>query len=105
MDRTYIQNVAATIVQAFAPRRIILFGSHARNEAGPDSDLDLYVEMETDLRPPARAAAVSALFGLRKWSLDVLVYTPDEARRLEQQPASFVSRIRAEGEVLYERGE
>jgi predicted nucleotidyltransferase len=104
MDRAQIHTVAAAIVQAFAPRRIILFGSHARNEAKPDSDLDLFVEMETELRPPERAAAVSAIFGLRKWSMDVLVYTPDEARRLEQSPTSFVSRIRDEGEVLYERG-
>ncbi len=31
-----------------------MFGSHARGEVGEDSDLDLFVEMETDLRPPAR---------------------------------------------------
>ncbi len=104
MDRAHIQTIAETITRALHPRRLILFGSHARGEARPDSDLDLYVEMETSLRPPDRAAAVSALFGLRKWSLDVLVYTPEEARRLERIPGSLVSRIEAEGEVLYERG-
>ncbi|KHK00540.1 nucleotidyltransferase domain-containing protein [Desulfovibrio sp. TomC] len=103
MDRTHIQTVADTIAKAFAPNRIILFGSHARGEAGPESDLDLYVEMETDLRPPARTAAIAALFGLRTWSLDVLVHTPAEARRLSQQPTSFLSRIQAEGVVLHER--
>lgn len=103
MDRTHIQTVADTIAKAFAPNRIILFGSHARGEAGPESDLDLYVEMETDLRPPARTAAIAALFGLRTWSLDVLVHTPAEARRLSQLPTSFLSRIQAEGVVLHER--
>ena len=103
MERAPIRGVADAIVRAFAPRRIILFGSHARGEAKPDSDIDLYVEMETDLRPPARAAAVAALFGLRTWSMDVLVHTPEEAKRLSRQPASFLSRIQAEGVVLHER--
>lgn len=103
MERVQIQAVADAIIRAFAPRRIILFGSHARGEAKPDSDLDLYVEMETDLRPPARAAAVAALFGLRTWSMDVLVHTPEEAARLSRQPASFLARIQAEGVVLHER--
>lgn len=103
MERAQIQAVADAIIRAFAPRRIILFGSHARGEAKPDSDLDLYVEMETELRPPARAAAVAALFGLRTWSMDVLVHTPEEARRLSRQPASLLARIQAEGVVLHER--
>lgn len=103
MDQDHIQTVTNAIVKAFEPRRITLFGSHARGDARPDSDLDLYVEMETDLRPPDRAAAIAALFGLRTWSLDVLVHTPQEASRLEKQPASLVSRIRSEGVVLHER--
>ena len=33
------------IVEAVHPRRIILFGSAARNEMRPDSDLDVLVVM------------------------------------------------------------
>lgn len=33
------------IVREFDPERIILFGSHARGDAGPDSDVDLLVVM------------------------------------------------------------
>lgn len=29
------------IVERFDPEKIILFGSHARGDAGPDSDVDL----------------------------------------------------------------
>lgn len=103
MDRQSIESITRRLVSHFNPRRVILFGSHARGAAGKDSDLDLYLEMETDLRPPERAVAVSALFGLRTWPLDVLVYTPEEAARLRNAPGSFLARIESEGEVLYEQ--
>ncbi len=41
IDDTLIQKIKEVIVQRFHPERIVLFGSHARGEAGPDSDLDL----------------------------------------------------------------
>src|SRR6266446_4692796 len=93
VETSLINKVTSTIVDHFNPRRIILFGSHARGEAGPDSDLDLFIEMETDQPPPERAIAVSALFGLRKWPLDVVVYTPDEVRRLRDVKGTLLSTI------------
>ena len=34
------------IVKRFQPKQVILFGSHARGDAGPDSDVDLLVVMD-----------------------------------------------------------
>jgi hypothetical protein len=39
----YIHRMVKRIVKKFHPQQIILFGSHARGEAGPDSDVDLLV--------------------------------------------------------------
>jgi predicted nucleotidyltransferase len=103
IDAALIQTVVRTIVERFDPHRIVLFGSRARGEAQPESDLDLLVEMETELPPLERAVAVSALFGLRPWPLDVLVFTPAEAERLRNVRGSFLAMIDAEGQVLYER--
>jgi len=36
------------VVAYFRPRRVILFGSRARGEAGPDSDVDLLVVVDDD---------------------------------------------------------
>jgi predicted nucleotidyltransferase len=102
-DTKLLQQITRTIVERFHPRRIILFGSHARGEAKADSDLDLFVEMETQARPPERAIEVSSAFGLRPWSLDVVVYTPEEVRRLRGINGTLLSLIEAEGKVLYER--
>jgi len=41
----YIHRMVNRIVKKFHPQQIILFGSHARGEAGPDSDVDLLVVM------------------------------------------------------------
>ncbi|MBI3948868.1 MAG: nucleotidyltransferase domain-containing protein [Acidobacteria bacterium] len=103
IDAGLIECITRTIIERFHPKRIILFGSHARGEATVDSDLDLFIEMETQERPPERAIAVSSIFGLRRWPLDVVVYTPQEVERLRNVNGSLLSAIEAEGKVLYER--
>ena len=102
-DQKLLKAITDTIVDRFHPRRIVLFGSHARGEAGVESDLDLFVEMETSVRPPERAAEVSSVFGLRPWSLDLVVYTPQEVQRLRGISGTLLSVIEAEGKLLYER--
>ncbi len=103
MDTSHLKEITRAIVERFNPRRVVVFGSHARGEAGPDSDLDLFIEMETDQRPPERAIAVSSIFGLRTWPLDVVVYTPEEVRRLRNVKGTLLSTIEAEGKVLHAR--
>ena len=49
-----IPEMVRRIVERFHPEKIILFGSHARGDAGPDSDVDLMVvfsEVEDRLLP------------------------------------------------------
>ena len=98
-----LEQVTRTIVERFHPKRIVLFGSHARGDEGSDSDLDLFIEMQTSRRPPERAIEVSAAFGLRSWALDVVVYTPEEVQRLRGVSGTLLSVIEKEGKVLYEQ--
>jgi predicted nucleotidyltransferase len=98
-----LEQVTRTIVEQFHPKRIVLFGSHARGDAGSDSDLDVFIEMQTSRRPPERAIEVSAAFGLRPWPLDVVVYTPEEVQRLRGVSGTLLSVIEKEGKVLYEQ--
>jgi predicted nucleotidyltransferase len=41
INETAIAEVARRISAAAPDAQVVLFGSHARGEAGPDSDLDL----------------------------------------------------------------
>ena len=98
-----LSDITLRIVERFHPRRILLFGSRARGDARPDSDIDLFIEMESGKRPSDRAIEVLSLFGLRPWSMDVVVYTAEEVRRSRGNPGSLVEAIEAEGRVLHER--
>ena len=103
IDSQPLNDITETIVHRFQPRRIMLFGSRARGESRTDSDLDIFVEMETEERPPDRAVAISSVFGLRPWSLDVVVYTPEEVAKLRNVNGTLLAAIEAEGRLLYER--
>ncbi len=98
-----LAHVTQTIINRFHPKRIVVFGSHARGDARPDSDLDLFVEMETPRRPPERAIEVSEAFGLRAWPMDIVVYRPEEVRRLRYVNGTLLAAIEKEGKVLYEQ--
>jgi predicted nucleotidyltransferase len=98
-----IEEIVRRIVAVFRPRRIILFGSRATGSARQDSDLDLMVEMETSELPADRVRASNALFGLRRWPMDLVVYTPQEVQEQRRYRNSFVRVIESQGKVLYEQ--
>jgi predicted nucleotidyltransferase len=98
-----VNEIVRRIVEAFRPRRIVLFGSRALGQPRPDSDLDLMVEMETADPPAERVRAIDALFGLRRWAMDLVVYTPQEIEQQRQYRNSLLRAIEAQGRVLYEQ--
>jgi predicted nucleotidyltransferase len=100
-----LDRIVATIVERMDPERIVVFGSHARGDAGPDSDLDLMVEMRSSESLPRRAMAIDALFRDRDWPMDVFVFTPEEVERDRTRVGTLVHVIEQEGKVLYRRGE
>ena len=99
----WVRGAVEQIATAFHPRRIVMFGSYARGDQDHESDVDLFIEMETALSPPERAVAIASLFGLRPWSMDVVVYTPEEVEQSRGIHGTLLSQIEREGMVLYEQ--
>jgi predicted nucleotidyltransferase len=104
---TLIQDIVTAIVDAAAPEKIILFGSAARGEVGPDSDVDLIVvEKESSFHEGSRWAESSRI---RKalWAfpvpIDVLLFTPEEVDKWKDSTNHVVARSMREGRVLYDR--
>lgn len=104
VDDELIEHITQTIVEYCNPRRIILFGSYARGDAGPDSDIDIFVEMETRSRHRS-IDKIHRIFGLREWAMDVIVYTPADVRKWRGQVGTMLYVIEKEGRVLYEQSE
>jgi predicted nucleotidyltransferase len=101
--RAGIDEMVRRIVRRFAPERIVLFGSHARGGAGPDSDVDLLVIM--DVKGSRRETRVRIRIELGDLDLptDILVATPDEVRTYGHLIGSILRPALCEGRVLYER--
>ena len=102
-----IETMVKTIVQEADPDTVILFGSHARGDARPDSDVDLLiVEREPfNTRRSRRGETARLYLALRKVAVpkDLLLYSRDEFERFKDSAHHVVGRARREGKVLHER--
>jgi uncharacterized protein len=93
------------VVAYFRPRRVILFGSAARGENGPDSDIDLLVVVDDDT--PAEKVTVRAGRESRRpyrQPADVIPVREDAWRRFSRVVGTLPYAARTEGIVVYERG-
>ena len=98
-----LEEVVRRILSVGSPLRIILFGSRARGQARPDSDLDLLIIEESNLPRYKRAARyLRALVGVFP-AKDVVVWTPEEIEAWSGVPNAFVTTALREGKILYAR--
>ena len=98
-----LDKIVETLEREYDPEKVIVFGSHARGEAGPESDIDLFIIKQSDKREVERIREVSRLLRPRPASLDILVKTPEEIEHRLAIGDSFVNEVMREGRVVYER--
>ena len=96
-----VQEAVRRIVAEFEPSMVLLFGSRARAEARPDSDVDLIVVWKDENPPPKRAAAVRRALGHVGFPLDLAVVTPTEFARLKEWQGGVFHAAAREGVVLH----
>ncbi len=103
VDEAVLAEIRRRLVEAVDPDRIILFGSRARGDHRPDSDVDLLLIKDSDLPPHRRVIpAYQAMAGLLV-PTEILWRTPQEIEEWSQVSTHFTTRALREGRVLYER--
>ena len=96
-----VDRLVEQIVAAVHPLRIVLFGSAARDEAGPDSDLDVLVVMPEGTHPGDTAQLIHQRLRRVGRPVDMVVATPSMLRRHRQNIGLVYKRILDEGKEIY----
>ena len=100
LSEDILQEIVRRIVETVQPEKIILFGSAARGEMGPDSDLDiLVVKAGVHRRNTARIIRRN-LFGIGV-PLDIVVVTPEDIKRYGNCSALVIEPALRDGRVVY----
>ncbi|MGH9720124.1 MAG: nucleotidyltransferase domain-containing protein [Bryobacteraceae bacterium] len=101
-----ISEVTRRLVEFYAPERVYLFGSAARGESGPDSDLDFLVVVPDDV--PSRLLRSGAVYqALEGVNVDVDVVPwrrTDFEGRAAFVRSSLPATVVREGRILYDAG-
>jgi predicted nucleotidyltransferase len=96
-----IDQVVEQIVEKFKPQKIILFGSYARGNPRPESDVDMLVVMNTSLKEVQQAIQICQQIEYR-FGLDLIVHTPKYLAERVKMGDWFLRDVLKEGKVLYE---
>ena len=97
-----MQEIVRRIVRQANPQRVILFGSRARGDARPESDLDFWVVAEDNRSRATRASDLYGILSDIPIPMDILVYQPDEITEWSSVPQAFVTTAIREGKPLYD---
>ena len=91
------------IADNFHPEKIILFGSRARGDAHPDSDVDLLVVMPFEGSRRALSVEIRLAVSGMGIGKDIMVATPQEMDRYRNVPGTIALIAHLEGKMLYDR--
>jgi predicted nucleotidyltransferase len=101
LDGKTLQAIVNRIVEVAKPERIIMFGSAARDEMGPHSDVDLLVVKRGEFHRGHLVEEIYMnLIGLGQ-AVDVIVVTPEEIEKYKNRAALVIYPAVREGKVVY----
>ena len=105
ITREDIQATCDDIVREFIPLQVILFGSYAYGTPTRDSDVDLLVVMEIPESETSRQASEIWQRIPYRFSMDLLVRSPQEIAYRVSHNDWFLREILEKGDVLYKSEE
>ena len=99
-----LKEIVRVISKKISPEKIYLFGSRINNKGiSENTDYDIFVIKKTKASKYKRMLDIYKLFNARDFSMDVVVYTPEEVNLWKDVSSSFVSHILETGKLVYEK--
>jgi predicted nucleotidyltransferase len=104
VTQSQIQTLVNEIVENYQPEKIYLFGSYANGTPTIDSDIDLFIVKDTDVRKNKRNIQVRAAIKTYPYvGMDIIVYTPEELKSVMHDVVNIGKEAIKTGKLLYER--
>lgn len=97
-----IEDLGRRIARDFAPEKVVLFGSHARGQAGQDSDVDVLVVLGFEGSPLRKSVEIMNRLDVR-FPLDLIARSPADVERRYAEGDPLIREALDVGKVLYER--
>ena len=97
-----VNKLTETLVKKYKPEKIILFGSAARGDNKPESDLDLFVIKKTKKQYFDRVSEAMKYLNTDR-SVDMIVFTPKEFEKAQNEKRVFIKQVLKYGVNLYEQ--
>jgi predicted nucleotidyltransferase len=96
-----IEQLIRRIIELVQPLRIILFGSAARDEMGPDSDIDVLVVMPDGVHRRRTAQLLYRQIRGLGVPFDILVATPNDLEMHKDNIGMIYQSILQKGREVY----
>jgi predicted nucleotidyltransferase len=100
-ESVVIARFVRRIVETVHPLRVILFGSAARGQRGPDGDIDFLVVMPEGVHRRKTAQLLYQAVESGGVPFDVIVATPSDLEAHKDNPGLIYREILREGRELY----
>jgi predicted nucleotidyltransferase len=100
-DETILAEIIHRVVEAARPEKIILFGSAARGEMGPNSDIDLLVIKAGRFNHWRVLTTIYRHLRGDLAAVDVVLATPEDIRLYGESPYLVFCPALREGRVVY----
>lgn len=101
LQQGVVQKTVDIIVDVANPVKVILFGSSARGEFGPNSDLDFLVVIRAGGHRRKTAQRIYRNLVEVGFASDIVVVTEEDLERYGDHPGMVIARALAEGRELY----
>lgn len=101
LKETTLNELVRRIVQTVHPRRILLFGSAARGQMGPNSDLDILVVMPDGIHRRHTAQTLYRHLPAIGIGKDIIVVTESDVRDYGGNPSLVLYPALREGKEVY----